>query len=202
MSSRRVRRAVAVGGAVVVVMALAPLLAGCSEVVVVAVAGAVLGGRASEPAPPLPPESEERADNDLNVTYLKAGDCFDEPGEGGAANPDGGEIQSVLLIPCDDPHTFEVYVEADLGMTHFPSEMSPTGEYPGDEEIFGAADEYCYGAFEDFVGEAWENSPLEYWFYTPLEESWSHGDRIVTCFIGEPGVTVTGSAEGSGRRSS
>mgnify|MGYP000850476337 FL=1 len=195
MSIRHSRRRLIVA-AVVVAVAMTPVLSGCSQVAL-AVAGAMV--RAQE-APPQPPVEVEDTDNDMAFEYLGVGDCFDDPyAEGGMA---GDGPWPVLLIPCDDPHSFELYAKSDLGASHFPDAMSPTAEFPGDDEVGEAADEVCYDAFDDFVGESYEDSTLDYWYYPPVAESWAHGDRLVRCAVGYDDETISWSVEGSGRTAS
>jgi len=198
MSTAHSRRR-AVFAAFVVAAAMAPLLSGCTQVVAV-VAGTILEVRGGASSPERPAEAETEAedvDNDIAFEYLRVGDCFDDPNEYGAY--DGEGAWTMLLIPCEEPHWYELYAKSDLGMSHFPDAMSPRAQFPGDDAVSDAAEEICYDAFADYVGGSYEDSTLDFWYYLPTAESWAHGDRIARCVIGLEDGTIEGSAAGSGR---
>lgn len=180
MTRRTAFRAL-IGGAVV--LTVAPLLAACDGAVFYQMAGMVLrddSGRIT-------------VGGEMDVFDLVVGDCFDEREQTGARVSEDG-IQTVTAVPCDEPHTYEVFHDFEM----------PNGPYPGDDAVGLAADNGCYGAFAGFVGQPYEDSPLEYWYYTPLESGWdgTDRDRLITCFIGDEGVLVSGSAKDAGRQSS
>ncbi|MFJ6678088.1 septum formation family protein [Microbacterium sp. NPDC091382] len=197
MSTRHLRRC-AVAAAVVGAVALMPMLSGCTQVAS-AVAGAIFEVRGEQPVPQPPAEAED-VDNDMLFVHLGVGDCFDDPNAYDGSDPEGA--WSILLIPCEEAHWFEMYAKDDLGMSYFPDAMSPTAEFPGDDDVEDAANEVCYGAFADYVGESYEDSVLEYWYYVPTAESWAQGDRIARCVVGHEDGTVVGSAAGSGQSTS
>lgn len=190
MSTAHSRRR-AVFAAAIAAVALTPVLSGCTQVAS-AVAGAILDARGERPAPPAAPETDD-VDNDMLFVNLRVGDCYDEPSE---YDPQGA--WSILLIPCEEPHWYELYAKSDLGMSHFPDAISTTAEFPGEEEVEVAANEVCYEAFADYVGGSYEDSTLEYWYYLPTADSWAHGDRMARCVIGLEEGTIAGSAAGSG----
>ncbi|MDT3329512.1 septum formation family protein [Microbacterium sp. KSW-18] len=180
MSTRRWRSgALAAAGLVVA----APLMSGCSEAALYQLSGAVYRDASGVIT----------VGGELDVFDLVAGDCFDESD---AVHPRATEdsVYVVQAIPCGDAHTYEVY---HVFVLH-------AGDYPGEDGTATAADEGCLPAFEDFVGQPWEDSLLEYSFYTPTESGWDgiDKDRMVQCFIGDEGVSVTGSAADDGRQSS
>ncbi|WP_060916115.1 septum formation family protein [Microbacterium oleivorans] len=200
MSAAHSRRC-AVLAAVVVAASMTPLLSGCTQVVAV-VAGTILEVRGGPSRPQPSPGAEAEADdvdNDIAFEYLRIGDCFDDPNEYDGGEGEGEGAWTMLLIPCEEPHWYELYAKGDLGRSHFPEAMSPTAEFPGDEAVSDAAEEICYDAFADYVGGSYEDSTLEYWYYLPTAESWAHGDRMARCVIGLEEGTIAGSAAGSGR---
>jgi hypothetical protein len=117
-----------------------------------------------------------------SVFSLSVGDCFDDP-------TTSGEVSSVDLMECDEPHDNEVYAI-----------FAYDGDsYPGETEMGAAADEGCEGRFEDFVGVPYLESDLYYTHLTPTQESWDTGDREIVCVLYEPGEKLEGSMEGAAR---
>ena len=101
-------------------------------------------------------------------------------------------IESVLVVDCESPHTYETYHV-------FDHEAGSDEPYPGDEEILEYADGECRGPFADFVGLDYESSIYFITSVTPSDETWTEGDREILCTLGlEDDSEVTGSAEGSG----
>jgi len=126
-----------------------------------------------------------------SVFDIQVGDCLNEP--------DGEEILDVEVVPCADPHDYELYHEFDVDLGD---------EWPGEEAVWNAADEGCHGAFSDFAGIAFEES-ASLWFtnFTPTVETWEQqDDRLVQCLIyeasddqGQEIVQVEGSLAGAAR---
>ncbi len=50
-----------------------------------------------------------------------------------------------------------------------------------------------------FVGFDYQDSIYDYLGYKPTSESWSTGDRVVDCVIGDPAGKTVGSLAGIGR---
>jgi len=123
---------------------------------------------------------------DLEVTELRAGDCFNLP-EGTADNE---EIQEVEAVPCTDLHENEVYV-----VTNYVASDS----FPGEPALWDFADQFCLTAFETYVSAAYEDSVLDFGYFYPSREGWEDGDHAVTCVLYDyNGVMLTGSMRGSG----
>ena len=113
---------------------------------------------------------------------LRRGDCFNNPGE--------GEVHTVEVVPCQEPHDFEVY-----HLFTFDD-----GPYPGDEAIKNRWINDCLAEFEPFVGSSFDESMLDVSAIFPTPQSWEElGDREVLCSVtavsGEP---RTSSARNSG----
>ena len=99
------------------------------------------------------------------------------------------EIFEVPVVPCDRPHTDEVY---------FISQFDD-GEYPGDDVLYQAAEERCLAEFEGFVGMSYEQSELDFYAYWPTQMSWNRlDDRTLHCIVFSYD-DVTGTLEGAGR---
>ena len=123
---------------------------------------------------------------ETSVFDLEVGDCF---------SADSDEVATVLIVDCDQPHTYEAYFV-------FDHQAGPGDAYPGDQEILEFADGECRPPFEEFVGKDYESS---IWYITsipPSADTWEAGDREIICTLnqedaGGEAIEVTGSAEGT-----
>lgn len=98
---------------------------------------------------------------------LKVGDCFDDT----SAMLAGEDIFRVPSVACTEPHDNEVFHVAQY----------PGSTYSiGDIEEF--ADRVCYSAFAPYVGRSYESSVIDYLWLMPTPDSWTLGDREITCF--------------------
>jgi len=104
---------------------------------------------------------------------------------------------AALVIPCEDPHTYEVYAQAkiDLGAT-------PTGSsagYPGALAVANGAEAQCVGVFDQFMGVKWEESEYDIQTWWPSEQSWvTKKDRTILCAVYRvTGGKTKGSVRGS-----
>ena len=100
---------------------------------------------------------------------LTIGDCF---------NLDGAtQVESVPVIPCDEPHDFEAY--ASLRMD--------AANYPGEADTVAEADARCGQAFDGYVGmalqDAYDQGLYDYSSFYPSTESWALGDREILCMV-------------------
>jgi hypothetical protein len=167
MSRRPMIARLALGAATAA--SLVALLTGCSAI------SGLLGGETRD-------ESGTIVEGgDTDVFTLAEGDCIDDESTA------EGEISDVPTVPCDDPHTWEVY--KNVTMTD--------DEYPGQSGAEDIADEQCHAAFEAFVGVAYEDSAHEYNYYLPTSDSWAMGDRTINCLVGGVEQT-TGSLQDAG----
>jgi hypothetical protein len=120
---------------------------------------------------------------DSDVFTIAVGDCLND---GGAE----GEISSVPIIECDEPHDTEVFDRIILD----------DGEYPGKEAVIAKANAACESAFDSFVGIAYAESAFDFSYYYPTAASWATGDREILCLIFDPaGKIETGSLSGVAR---
>lgn len=102
---------------------------------------------------------------------------------------------AVLVVPCEDSHTYEVYAQTDIQMD------VPTGagaDYPGANEVANAAEAQCVSGFAAFMGIQWEASEYDIQAWWPSEASWtSERDRSILCAVYPVrGGTTKGSARG------
>jgi len=124
---------------------------------------------------------------DLDVTELRAGDCFDMP----SGSENATEVMDVQALPCSESHENEVYVT-----TNYVSSDS----YPGETAIWDYADQFCLTAFDTFVSIAYEDSLLDFGYFYPSEEGWAEGDHAITCVLYDySGARLTGSMRGVAR---
>ena len=134
-----------------------------------------------EPSPsasPTPPPGAE------TVTFdeLTVGQCipFMEWGE---------EVYELPIVPCDQPHTDEVYYIFD----------AEDGDFPGDDALQTIATERCDTAFADYVGIPYAQSELDNYWFVPTEASWNRlDDRTIQCIV-YSNDEVTESFQGSAR---
>jgi hypothetical protein len=123
---------------------------------------------------------------ETNPFALVVGDCLEEP------EPDAsGELASLTVTPCSEPHGSEAYAAMSL----------PDGEYPGEAEVAAAADQFCVDEFVSFVGSTYEESALTIQYQYPSDSGWMwKEDRQIMCLVGlSDGVPSTGSLKDSAR---
>ncbi|MGI9613430.1 MAG: septum formation family protein [Acidimicrobiales bacterium] len=122
-------------------------------------------------------------EGEIGAFRIRVGDCL-------AATADG-EFESTQGIPCDQPHTDEVYYAFNL--------PEGDGSWPGDSAVGEQADQGCYDAFAPFVGVGYDVSIYGYGTVSPTEASWDGlDDREVLCLINNyDGTQKTGSAKGT-----
>lgn len=120
-----------------------------------------------------------------SVFELQPGDCLDPGAE------ISGEIAEVPVVPCEDPHTQEVYA----AVTH------PQDNYPGAEELATFADGACLDELETELGYTLDDG-LFFSYVLPTFDGWNTGDdREVLCVLvfpdrdGMTGSFVTGTAD-------
>lgn len=123
---------------------------------------------------------KEGARDGASISLAK-GECFDAPG--GSLS---GETYDVDKVPCSGEHDGEV----------FASFLLKDGAYPGDDSVGGTADKRCYGLQDTYAMDGWAvPDDVDVYYLTPTEDSWSTGDREVTCVFGS--VTEGGNLTGS-----
>ena len=163
-----IRRSVA---AVALALGLSLAASGCASVASLAPSAGDGAASVAASAPAAP----------IEVAKLLVGDCFDNLGDADVAS-----VATVTLVPCTEPHAFEVFATFDL----------PIGSYPGDDGILAivaAAEDGCGSRFEAFTGSAYDGSQLDYNYFIPPEDGWTiSGSHPVSCLIDDPAGPVTG----------
>lgn len=102
----------------------------------------------------------------------------------------GAEIVDLPVVPCDEPHTHEIYAVVE----------STADPYPGFDALEDEAQVVCLEAFEPYVGISPFDSTLFYSWMVPTLASWEdpdlgeRGDREIVCVLGDRGgEPLTGS---------
>lgn len=104
------------------------------------------------------------------VTFddLEVGDCIPLVEYGDE------DIYALPVVPCDLPHTDEVFYIYQVD----------DGEFPGDAALREEAADTCLAEFEPYVGISYDDSELDYYTYWPTKESWMRADdRTVHCIL-------------------
>ncbi|WP_333779181.1 DUF4190 domain-containing protein [Streptomyces sp. IBSBF 3136] len=123
---------------------------------------------------------KESARDGASISLVK-GECFDAPG-GRLA----GESRDLDVVPCSGGHDGEVFASFRL----------KDGPYPGEESVGDTAGARCYVLRDDYAMDGWAvPDDVDVYYLTPTEDSWSAGDREVTCLFGSvaEGAGLTGS---------
>jgi hypothetical protein len=110
---------------------------------------------------------------EIAVTDLEVGDCFDDPA---FASAETSTVRRTTLVQCFDPHDAEVF--AAVRYT-----QGEDADFPGEEAVQDYAGDQCLDRFEDFVGTPYVESRLDVGTVWPTEESWEQGDRGALCVV-------------------
>jgi hypothetical protein len=117
----------------------------------------------------------------VSVFSLQPGTCVQN------ADLLSGPVTTVIAVPCEQPHTHEVYHK----VTYTP----PDGAYDS-ARISLFASEQCSQSFATYVGIPYDRSKYYFLNFAPTEESWTQkGDREVVCLLFLQGSELTGSAK-------
>ena len=123
---------------------------------------------AEESSAPTDPADIEGAEM-TTFDDLRVGDCLPF-----VDYTDVDAVFELPVVPCDQPHSDEVYFIFDLDGTDFP----------GDTAVTDAAWDGCLAEFESFVGVSYEQSELDFYNYQPTKSTWIRsGDRTVQCIL-------------------
>lgn len=118
----------------------------------------------------------------VGVARVAVGDCL-----GGLGDTNVASAVTVVLVPCTQPHDYEVYAGFVL----------PSESYPGEDAVVAAAEDGCGARFESFTGSAYEGSELDFNYFIPPEAGWTiSGSHLVSCLIDDPAGAVTGTLAG------
>ena len=114
----------------------------------------------------------------VTVDDLRVGDCFN------AAEVTSGEeaeIGDVDGVPCNQPHSFEVFAVTNYNGSVYPATQA---------QFESAFAEVCVPPFEDYVGVPYADSLLWASAITPTEEGWNAGDREFICHLHEEDASM------------
>lgn len=117
---------------------------------------------------------------EVGTLSLKVGDCLAEEAE--------GEIESVPVVPCSEPHDSELFHSFEI----------PGDDFPGVDEVQTIAVDTCTEEFESFIGVSYEDSVWDITAVYPTEETWDQiDDREIICGVFPiSDEDTTGSARG------
>lgn len=148
--------------------------------VAVAAVAVLLVGCAAEPV--RDPSGHLTAATTADAYAIQVGDCVGELGS--------GAVTKIELMPCDQKHYWEAFLQATLDGT----------DYPGDVALATQSEERCTQAFADFVGVELKKSKYGFTYLSPTEQTWNGAkDRELVCLVGLPNGGVTGSLRGIGK---
>ena len=126
---------------------------------------------------------------DVSVFELLPGDCMTPPERVSTS------VGKVRVVPCDEPHTQEVYA-----LMEFEPLEAGADDFPGDDAVEAFAQSACLEPFVDYVEIDYVDSALFITFLLPTVSSWTdEGDREIVCIAQTAGEPLDESVEGSGR---
>lgn len=102
---------------------------------------------------------------------LHVGDCFDDP---------PGTTLVIELVPCSQPHDYEVFARVD--------QAEPGGPFPGGTVVLDHATEACGAAFADAVAPTETALGVSPWL-VPHELTWAIGETTSPCVLWADGPT-------------
>jgi len=119
-----------------------------------------------------------------SVLNLEVGQCITDTAQ-------EGQVSSVPVVACSEPHTGEIYALPQL----------PDGDFPGEQAVGDQADQLCGGqAFQDYVGLPYDQSEIYITWLSPTAGTWADGDREIVCILAnQDGSNLAGSMRGSNR---
>ncbi|MDR2930964.1 MAG: septum formation family protein [Propionibacteriaceae bacterium] len=122
----------------------------------------------------------------IEATSLRAGDCL-------VSTELSDSFTEVPGVPCTQAHDAEITYLFDM----------PDGDY-SQEDMSAAAEQECATAAETYLGPNWQTvngGDIDTnWFY-PSSESWTAGDREITCLVYTPSgdLSLTDTVRGAGQ---
>ncbi|AGB20899.1 hypothetical protein Mycsm_00447 [Mycobacterium sp. JS623] len=99
----------------------------------------------------------------VTATDVKVGDCLKEI-------PGNTRVLTVDTVGCDQPHAGEVFAVL----------LMPEGDFPGQSAI-EAYQNKCEPALATYAPNAMTDNTVQLYVLYPTAETWSQGDRAVTC---------------------
>jgi len=99
----------------------------------------------------------------VTATDVKVGDCLKEI-------PGSTRVLTVDTVGCDQPHAGEVFAVL----------LMPEGDFPGQSAI-EAYQNKCEPELATYAPSAITDDSVQLYVLYPTAETWSQGDRAVTC---------------------
>lgn len=114
-------------------------------------------------------EVKDSARDNSSASPVK-GECFDAP-----SGSMEGMTYDFDVVSCDGEHDGEVFAVVRMG----------SGAYPGDKKVTATADDKCYALQDAYAMDGWAvPDDVDIYYVTPTSQSWSLGDREITCVFG------------------
>ncbi|MFI0485497.1 DUF4190 domain-containing protein [Actinomadura sp. 9N215] len=108
----------------------------------------------------------------VDVTKMKVGDCInDNKGTSTTATGAPVEVETVKIVPCGGPHDGEV-----LAVFKLPNDMLPS-----ENQLSQLASAGCKQRTQGKISRDPAANSLATSYYYPTLESWTSGERDVTC---------------------
>ncbi len=106
-------------------------------------------------------------------SQLQVGDCIERTNSDGPDPvPSSQGDYSFNVVPCDQPHIWEVFGLESISDSDY-SEAAITQQ----------SELHCTDEFSSYVGVDYSFSSLTFQWYQPTKETWSDGDRLITCLV-------------------
>ncbi|WP_242903073.1 DUF4190 domain-containing protein [Actinomadura terrae] len=108
----------------------------------------------------------------VDARKMKVGDCINDNSGAATTTASEGpvEVESVKIVPCAGPHDGEVLATFKLG-----------GLFPSENEMSRKASAGCKRLMAPRLRREPAARSLATSYYYPTAESWTRGDRAVTC---------------------
>ena len=153
-------------------LAMAGIVLSCLWVVAGIAGYILLGGDDSSANTGAKPKISSTKPKEVDAKKMKVGDCInDNSGAPSSTGTDGPvEVESVKVVPCNGPHDGEVLAAFKLG-----------GLFPSENEMSQKASVGCKRLMANRLRRDPAASSLATSYYYPTVESWTRGDRAVTC---------------------
>lgn len=116
----------------------------------------------------------------VSSSALWVGYCIEAPAP-------GSSVTLILAVPCDEPHTAEIFARFKL---------SSEGGYPSTAAVQARADARCQAEVGSYIG-GQPSGDLVISSFAPSKEMWDDGDYSVVCaLMHADGRSTTRSLEG------
>lgn len=124
----------------------------------------------------------------LSVFKLHAGVCLTAP------KSVTQQIANVTAVPCERPHTQEVYAV----VAYNGPGAQDSSNYPGDAPLTQFANGTCAQHYRGYVGVDYQDSKYFFTYLLPSPRSWTQGhDRDVICVVTTTGAVLHHSVKGT-----